>query len=180
MITIDGKPVPHIVRGAHLLADPVHYHGCPECYEKKPCTMDCTIEPDLEDNGRQFGAYVCCEDCSYGVICPTHGRTTISGESYRYQLSRANARWQCWCGAVAEWDDEHEERKQERAMHLHLKNRRPMRPMTSTTLPRLILAPLFSSTTSEAFGACPRCGVCMRFDIRGGCCTVCSRPLVKL
>lgn len=45
----------------------IHYHGCPECYEKYSCELKCTIEPDLEDSvsypGKQFGAYCICDDC---------------------------------------------------------------------------------------------------------------------
>lgn len=40
-----------------------HWHHCPECYEKYPCDMDCTIEPDLFDNGREFGAHCICFVC---------------------------------------------------------------------------------------------------------------------
>lgn len=41
----------------------MHYHSCPICYEKPSCEMDCTIEPDLEDNGKQFGSHVTCDPC---------------------------------------------------------------------------------------------------------------------
>lgn len=43
----------------------VHYHNCPECYEAKPCEMDCTLEPDLFDakTGRQFGPVWICDEC---------------------------------------------------------------------------------------------------------------------
>lgn len=44
-----------------------HYHHCPECYDKHECDMDCTIEPDLEDDiyhpGKQFGAHCLCPIC---------------------------------------------------------------------------------------------------------------------
>ena len=44
-----------------------HFHGCPECYEKWPCEMECTIEPDLEDAiaypGMHFGAHCVCNGC---------------------------------------------------------------------------------------------------------------------
>lgn len=43
----------------------VHYHNCPECYEAKPCKMDCTLEPDLFDakTSRQFGPVWICDEC---------------------------------------------------------------------------------------------------------------------
>ena len=40
-----------------------HYHHCPECYYHYPCELYCTIEPDLYDNGKDFGAYCLCDDC---------------------------------------------------------------------------------------------------------------------
>ena len=40
-----------------------HYHHCPSCYEIFPCLLECTIEPDLEDNGRQFGSHCFCDSC---------------------------------------------------------------------------------------------------------------------
>jgi hypothetical protein len=46
----------------------IHYHGCPECYEKYSCDMDCTIELDLADSvcypEKQFGAYCICNGCN--------------------------------------------------------------------------------------------------------------------
>lgn len=52
----------------------LHAHSCPECYEHVPCTMACTIEPDLgltevvwPPTGRkvmvQFGTHCTCEEC---------------------------------------------------------------------------------------------------------------------
>jgi len=45
----------------------IHYHGCPECHEKWPCDMDCTIEPDFHDPiyhpDKQFGSYCICFMC---------------------------------------------------------------------------------------------------------------------
>lgn len=41
----------------------MHYHHCPECYEKKPCDMNCTIEPDLQDGDKEFGAHCVCDEC---------------------------------------------------------------------------------------------------------------------
>lgn len=40
-----------------------HYHHCPSCYEKCLCDLDCTIEPDLEDDGKEFGAHCICDSC---------------------------------------------------------------------------------------------------------------------
>lgn len=41
----------------------IHYHHCPACYEHYECEMDCTIEPDLEQDGKQFGAHCVCPVC---------------------------------------------------------------------------------------------------------------------
>ena len=45
----------------------IHLHSCPECYQKYPCDMDCSIEPDLEDPttypGYHFGAHCICDKC---------------------------------------------------------------------------------------------------------------------
>lgn len=157
-----------------------HFHHCPECYEKKPCTMDCTIKHD--EDGMLLGGACFCDDCSYQILCPEHGAVRLSPESYRRQLERANDVWRCWCGAAAVWDDVFEERKEERAMHRELKRfgTARMQPLS-----RMILAPLFTAERiaemrGDRFGACTRCGVCLRTDVRGGKCTVCSRPLVPL
>lgn len=40
-----------------------HYHSCPECYEHVSCTMKCTIEYDLQDGDREFGAHCVCDFC---------------------------------------------------------------------------------------------------------------------
>lgn len=44
-----------------------HYHSCPECYEKWPCDLGCTIEPDLDDPichpDKIFGAHCVCPLC---------------------------------------------------------------------------------------------------------------------
>lgn len=46
-----------------------HYHHCPSCYTIHSCTMECTIEPDLEDPvahpGKKFGSHCECEHCLY-------------------------------------------------------------------------------------------------------------------
>ena len=41
----------------------MHYHGCPECYEKWPCEENCTIEYDLQDGDKAYGAYCVCDQC---------------------------------------------------------------------------------------------------------------------
>ena len=41
----------------------IHYHHCPVCYEHWSCDWECTIEPDLEDNGKEFGAHTTCPTC---------------------------------------------------------------------------------------------------------------------
>ena len=40
----------------------MHYHHCPFCYEAFSCEMRCTIEPDLEDRGRDFGSHTVCHN----------------------------------------------------------------------------------------------------------------------
>ena len=43
-----------------------HVHACPECYEHVPCTMNCTLEPDLElDDGTPCGSHCVCERCRH-------------------------------------------------------------------------------------------------------------------
>jgi hypothetical protein len=43
--------------------DTTHYHHCPGCYCKYECTMMCTIEPDLEEDGKKFGSHSECAFC---------------------------------------------------------------------------------------------------------------------
>jgi len=46
---------------ASLGAGPSHYHGCPSCYEKAPCALDCTI---LErEDGVGLGGFSVCAGC---------------------------------------------------------------------------------------------------------------------
>lgn len=40
-----------------------HYHHCPNCYIHHECIMACTIEPDLSEDGKPFGAHCKCESC---------------------------------------------------------------------------------------------------------------------
>jgi hypothetical protein len=62
----------------------MHYHHCPECYEKWQCNFDCTIEPDLEDRGRQFGAHCICNSCEKEVYYHTV-LTTNDEEKYKHK-----------------------------------------------------------------------------------------------
>lgn len=50
---------------ASIPRDPagLHYHHCPECYEKAPCVMLCTVEGDLSGDGVDFGHHAVCEEC---------------------------------------------------------------------------------------------------------------------
>lgn len=41
----------------------IHYHSCPECYEKYPCCMKCTLEYDLQDGDKKMGAHCICDQC---------------------------------------------------------------------------------------------------------------------
>lgn len=41
----------------------IHRHHCPVCYDHWVCDANCTIEPDLEDNGKKFGAHCTCPAC---------------------------------------------------------------------------------------------------------------------
>lgn len=49
----------------HLINDVLkpHYHHCPNCYSHWECDYKCTIEPDLEDEGKQFGSHCACPSC---------------------------------------------------------------------------------------------------------------------
>lgn len=49
----------------------LHYHGCPECYEKWECQLDCTIEYDLTDlmsDGHKYGSYCTCPSCDTNIL----------------------------------------------------------------------------------------------------------------
>jgi len=43
------------------VAIPSHYHHCPECYQKAPCRMSCTILD--EEDGVSLGGACVCGDC---------------------------------------------------------------------------------------------------------------------
>lgn len=47
---------------------PIHFHHCPECYQKWECQMKCTLEPDLEDEGKQFGSHCMCDGCEKEIV----------------------------------------------------------------------------------------------------------------
>lgn len=40
-----------------------HYHSCPKCYERWPCTDTCTTEGDLSADGVNCAAHAVCTDC---------------------------------------------------------------------------------------------------------------------
>jgi hypothetical protein len=48
-----------------------HAHGCPVCYENVPCEDTCSIEPDLELDLTERGAYVTCDVCAAKAATPT-------------------------------------------------------------------------------------------------------------
>ena len=73
-IVLDHDTGPGYYRGTpktlwdKVIYDPstpvVHGHPCPVCYEFKPCTMGCTLEPDLErSDGSPSGSHCVCDDC---------------------------------------------------------------------------------------------------------------------
>jgi hypothetical protein len=72
-----------------------HYHHCPYCYESFACELICTIEPDLEQNGRDFGSHVICHD----VICHIDRAIKKCNEGYerrqREALRRLCPAWFC-------------------------------------------------------------------------------------
>jgi hypothetical protein len=53
----------------------MHWHHCPECYEQYQCMMECTIEPDLEHDGKQYGAHCKCFQCE-----PLSGRDSVGNK----------------------------------------------------------------------------------------------------
>jgi hypothetical protein len=57
-----------------------HFHHCPECYMAWPCNDKCTIEPDLQDEDREFGAHCECPPCRELQPC-------IRTASFQYELS---------------------------------------------------------------------------------------------
>lgn len=38
----------------------IHWHDCPVCFDSFQCSDRCTIEPDLSDDGRDFGSHTVC------------------------------------------------------------------------------------------------------------------------
>lgn len=48
----------------YFQAGELHYHGCPECYEAKPCTLPCSACPDLDDDDSSpRGSFCVCNEC---------------------------------------------------------------------------------------------------------------------
>lgn len=60
----------------------MHYHHCPICYDRWSCELKCTIEPDLEENGKEFGAHCTCPPCDDMVI---HEDIYYSKDEYKYK-----------------------------------------------------------------------------------------------
>ncbi len=45
-----------------------HTHSCTNCYEREPCAMECSIEPDLYDpKYGQSGSHALCSRCEKTV-----------------------------------------------------------------------------------------------------------------
>lgn len=43
----------------------------------------------------------------HGIICPVHGRVSLSEEEYTRQLSNPDVLWRCHvCGSIADFDDD--------------------------------------------------------------------------
>lgn len=94
----------------------LHYHGCPVCYEKAPCYLSCTIEPDLSDE-RSTGSYMRCNDCATpseilarsGVADPVEGVEVLHTRG-RWPWSPGDPAaprwwWPCeWCDDVGTVD----------------------------------------------------------------------------
>ena len=87
------------VRSGIVPAGTLHYHGCPECYEKAPCFESCTIEPDLSDE-RPTGAYGRCSDCAttadvlYGIDDPAEGLEVLhTRRRWPWSPGAADAPW---------------------------------------------------------------------------------------
>ncbi len=72
----------------------MHYHHCPVCYDHWSCDMNCTIEPDLEDNGKQFGAHTTCPSCDKMI---EHEDIFYSKSEDKYQMKEF---WDVYNGFV--------------------------------------------------------------------------------
>lgn len=72
----------------------IHYHSCPSCYEKPSCEMDCSIEPDLEDDGRQFGSHSICDECKHKKHSPL--RPMMKGYDRARSQILGKAKWSYW------------------------------------------------------------------------------------
>jgi len=62
----------------------MHFHHCPDCYKTWSCKFDCTIEPDLEDKGKQFGSYCRCKSCDKQIYYQNI-LATNDDEKYKYK-----------------------------------------------------------------------------------------------
>jgi len=71
-----------------------HYHHCPVCYEHWSCAFECTIEPDLEDNGKEFGAHCTCPECDKMI---DHEAIFYSTDNGKY---RTKEFWDAYNGFV--------------------------------------------------------------------------------
>jgi len=70
----------------------IHYHGCPSCYEKFPCNMDCSIAYEDEDDGRLYGSYYECDDCKRETP-PTDQEEFIRWYKEESQKLKPNRAW---------------------------------------------------------------------------------------
>lgn len=67
-----------------------HFHNCPHCFEAFSCDDGCTICPDLEDRGRDFGSHHICHD----VICHIDRAIKKYTEGYERRQQEALRRLQ--------------------------------------------------------------------------------------
>lgn len=68
----------------------LHYHGCPVCYEKAPCYLSCTIEPDRQR--RTFdGSYMRCNDCA--TPSEILARSGVADPVEGVEVLHARGRW---------------------------------------------------------------------------------------
>lgn len=72
-----------------------HYHHCPSCYEIYSCELDCTIEPDLDDDGKEFGSHCLCDDCVVKTY-PQLNRMLKGWERvYKLIINSCNYKYHC-------------------------------------------------------------------------------------
>lgn len=96
---------------------PLHYHSCPECYDRAPCRMACAIEPDLSSE-RPTGAHATCDDCASATErCARVVYESGGAEEAQDRLCRADLypwtpgdetapRW--WCDDHDPRDEDHD------------------------------------------------------------------------